>query len=217
MLWALATSFTHLTNESTVDPRGAAAADLRRTRDRRRGHEQHPAAAARSPTSPKTSRTRCSPSTPTPATALCRSRSSSRAVASLLGLANSFRMRRLPDIKPAAALEGLDPRVRQVSCHPYGRVRSRRWPGRTCRGGRGRRRSRPGHRIGSARTPRDRPGAPAHGPAYRGRGVPRTHPAAHRSAPAGELTRPRRFSWCFDHHRTVGHVQHLPSGLTIAV
>ena len=30
------------------------------------------------------------------------------AVAGLLGLANSFRMRRLPDIKPAAPLDGLD-------------------------------------------------------------------------------------------------------------
>ena len=30
------------------------------------------------------------------------------AIAALLGLGNSFRMRRLPDIKPAAPMEGLD-------------------------------------------------------------------------------------------------------------
>ena len=30
------------------------------------------------------------------------------ALAALLGLGNSFRMRRLPDIKPAAPMEGLD-------------------------------------------------------------------------------------------------------------
>ena len=73
MLAALSVSFTHMTENSQVIPAGPAAADRRRPRGRRRGHEQHPARRSRSPASPQRWRRRSWPSTTTPATSRCRS------------------------------------------------------------------------------------------------------------------------------------------------
>ena len=107
MLWALALSFTHLTNESTVIPPA----------------QQQQISAALETDAEVMSNTQLqhqiADQPPDIQDAILAINTDARnrslqvallvpAIAALLGLANSFRMRRLPDIKPAAALEGLD-------------------------------------------------------------------------------------------------------------
>ncbi len=89
-------------------PAGPAAADRRRPRGRRRGHEQHRSSAEQITGQP--------PEVEAAVLAInddARNRSLQVALlvpllASLLGLGNSFRMLRLPDVEPAADLDGLD-------------------------------------------------------------------------------------------------------------
>ena len=108
MLAALSFSFTQHDREQHRHPAGPAAADRRRARGRRRDHEQHPARRSSSPTNHPRSRRRSSRSTTTPATSPCRSPSLSPCSPRCSDSRNSFRMMRLPDLKPSAAIEGLD-------------------------------------------------------------------------------------------------------------
>ena len=99
MLWALALSFTHQVQASPVDPAGAATTDLGRARARCRGHEQHATAAAdrrRAQGGPGRGPCHQHPR-PEPLPPDRAPRPGHRVP---LGLANSFRMRRLPDITP---------------------------------------------------------------------------------------------------------------------
>ena len=90
------------------DPPGPATTDLRRARARRRDHQQHTASAADRRSEP--------PAVEAEVLAInthARNRSLQiallvPAIASLIGLGNSFRMLRLPDITPAADIEGVD-------------------------------------------------------------------------------------------------------------
>ena len=85
---------------------GRAAAGRRRARGRRRDHEQHPArgaarrAAAGRPGRDHPHQHRRAAAAP------CRSRCSSRSLAGLVGLVNSFRMMRLPDPEPVRRRRG---------------------------------------------------------------------------------------------------------------
>ena len=89
-------------------PAGPAAADRRGPRGRRRGHEQHRSSAEQIAGQP--------PEVEAEVLAIndeARNLSLQVALlvpllAGLLGLGNSFRMLRLPDVKPSASLEGLD-------------------------------------------------------------------------------------------------------------
>lgn len=107
MLWALASSFTHLTNENTVIPPA----------------QQQQISAELESNAEVMSNTQLQQQIADQPQAIqdavldinthARNRSLQVAllvptIASLLGLANSFRMRRLPDLKPAAPTEGLD-------------------------------------------------------------------------------------------------------------
>ena len=108
MLAALSFSFTQHDREQPRHPAGPAAADRRRPRARRRGHEQHPARRSRSPAS--------RPAVEAEVLAInndARNLSLQIALlvpllAGLLGLGNSFRMLRLPDQKPSSSLDGMD-------------------------------------------------------------------------------------------------------------
>src|SRR6476646_9080158 len=107
MLWALALSFTHLTNESTVIPQAQQqqiSAELESDAEVM-SNTQLQQQIADEPQHIQDAILAINTD--------ARNRSLQvallvPALASLLGLANSFRMRRLPDIKPAAPLEGLD-------------------------------------------------------------------------------------------------------------
>ena len=108
MLAVLSFTFTNLTEYSKVIPPGATATDREHARRRRGSDEQHQARQTCSSTSPKTSKPRFSD-----INSEARDRSLQVALlvpmlASLIGLVNGFRMRRLPDIEPAANLEGMD-------------------------------------------------------------------------------------------------------------
>jgi EmrB/QacA subfamily drug resistance transporter len=107
MLWALALSFTHLTEQSTVIPPA----------------QQQQIAAKMETNAEVMSNTQLQqqisgePQEVQDAVLAINTHARNRslqvallvpAIAGLLGLANSFRMRRLPDIKPAAPIEGLD-------------------------------------------------------------------------------------------------------------
>ena len=107
MLWALALSFTHLTNESTVIPpaqQQQISAELESDAEVMSNTQLQQQIADE-------------PQDIQDAVLAINTDARNRslqvallvpALASLLGLANSFRMRRLPDIKPAAPVEGLD-------------------------------------------------------------------------------------------------------------
>jgi EmrB/QacA subfamily drug resistance transporter len=107
MLWALALSFTHLTNESTVIPQAQQqqiSAELESDAEVM-SNTQLQQQIADEPQHIQDAILAINTD--------ARNRSLQvallvPALASLLGLANSFRMRRLPDIKPAAPVEGLD-------------------------------------------------------------------------------------------------------------
>jgi MFS family permease len=107
MLWALAVSFTHLTYESTVIPPAQQqhiAAELK-TDAQVMSNTQLQQQIAREPQQIQDAVLAINTE--------ARNRSLQvallvPAVAGLLGLANSFRMRRLPDISPAAPMEGID-------------------------------------------------------------------------------------------------------------
>jgi hypothetical protein len=107
MLWALSLSFTHQTNASTVIPPA----------------QQQQIAAKMNTDAEVMSNTQLQqqianePKDVQNAVLAINTKARNRslqvallvpAIAGLLGLGNSFRMRRLPDIKPAAPLEGLD-------------------------------------------------------------------------------------------------------------
>ena len=107
LLWVLAMSFTNLTYSSSAIPAGQAAADRLVHGDRRRDHEQYQLQHQISSEPPDVQNAILAINTE------ARNRSLQfallvPAIAGLLGFANSFRMRRLPDIKPAAPLDGVD-------------------------------------------------------------------------------------------------------------
>ena len=106
MLAALSLSFTDMTEASTRDPRRPAGADRPDARGRRPGDEQHPARRAARRRTRRRSEQRSSASTPTPGTVSLQVALLVPVLASLIGLLNSFRMMRLPDITPSASLEG---------------------------------------------------------------------------------------------------------------
>ena len=86
---------------------GGAAAGRHRARRRRPGHEQHPARRATGRVSRPMSRPRSSASTPRPGHIALQVALLVPLLAGLFGLVNSFRMMRLPDVAPSAAVEGL--------------------------------------------------------------------------------------------------------------
>ena len=107
MLWALALSFTHLTKESTVIPpaqQQQISTELENDAEvmsntqlqQQIGDEPQDIQDAILAINTDARNLSLQVALLVPA------------LAALLGLANSFRMRRLPDIKPAAPVEGLD-------------------------------------------------------------------------------------------------------------
>ena len=88
-------------------PTGRPATGRRGAGGRRRGDEQHASSTSCSTTNPSRSRTRSSASTPRRGPRALQFALLVPILAALIGLINSFRMVRLPETTPSAAVEGM--------------------------------------------------------------------------------------------------------------
>ena len=106
LLATLSLAFTNMSNASPLIPVAAAGADRAGAGGRRAGREQHAARRGRRRRAARPSRTRSAASTPTRPNLALQVALLVPILAGLIGLFSSFRMVRLPDVAPAAPLDG---------------------------------------------------------------------------------------------------------------